>query len=100
MTGLQKSCPNHSLVSPMMLKSYFSERHSAGSKILGKGCSIGGKRKEGVKSGSGKQDKKLLPKCGSNGAWNNTAMEQAEAAILENIFSPCHRERALITQNW
>lgn len=53
-----------------------------------------------VLNGSGKQDKKLLPKCGSNGAWNNTAMEQAEAAILENIFSPCHRERALITPNW
>lgn len=56
--------------------------------------------KEKWLSGSGKQDKKLLPKCGSNFAWNNTAMKQAEAAILENIFSPCHRERALSTQNW
>lgn len=29
---------------------------------------------------SGKQDGKLFTKCSSNGAWNNVATQQAEAA--------------------
>lgn len=69
----------------MMLKSYFPERHSGGIKIWGGDVLWLAKEKEAL-SGLGKQDKKLLPKCGSNDAWNNIAMEEAEAAMLENTF--------------
>lgn len=78
----------------MMFKSYFPERHSGGSKIWGGDVLWLAEEKKAL-SGSGKQDKKLLPKCGSNGAWNNIAMEQAEAAILENTFPFTAVEREL-----
>ena len=69
----------------MMLKSYFPEKNSGGNK-MGEGMFYSWQKKRRLLDGSGKQDKKLFPKFGINGAWNNIAREQEEAAIVENTF--------------
>lgn len=64
---------------------YFPERHSGSNKIWGGGILWTAKGKNAL-CVSGKQDEKLLPKCGSNGAWNNTATQQADQPPLEHSF--------------